>query len=428
MTFIKNADTLFITPQRKVILELVETAYESIQPHNVLQKNVVRNGDLLTISDQEFDLSAFERVFIVGFGKGSAGVCKIIEEKVGDKVHGGYVIDNVEEKFAKLEFTLGTHPLPSQQNIDFTKNVLEKLSGLSEKDLVIVVICGGGSAMFEAPHSVSLETLTGVSKALLASGATISEMNVIRKHLSGVKGGGFAKHLFPSRVVSLMFSDVPGNDIAVIASGPTVKDTTTMDDVKSILAKFTINDTVIKLTDFEDTVTDEKYFTNVTNFVMVSNMTALEAMQKKAGELGHTARIYSDKFQADAKVAGEELIRETADHEILLIGGETTVKVKGNGKGGRNQTLILAALPYIKQGTVIASFASDGTDFYYYAGAIGDNETLKKAEKLGLDAKALLDDDNSYEFFQKTGDGIYTDKLESNVSDLIIVAKLDDGR
>jgi len=425
MGFIKNTDILDSTPQRHLVLQLIEQAYESIKPQNVLEKNVVRNGDLLTISDQEFDLASFERVFIVGFGKGSSGVCKIIEEKLGDKLMSGYVIDNVEEKFTKIEFTLGTHPLPSQQNIDFTKHVLEKLDGLSEKDLVLVVICGGGSAMFEAPHSVSLETLTGLSKALLSSGATISEMNVLRKHLSRVKGGGFAKHLYPARVASLMFSDVPGNDIAVIASGPTVKDATTIDDVKSILAKFSIGEDVVKFADFQDTVTDEKYFANVSNFVMVSNMTALKAMQEKASALGETARIYSDKFQADAKVAGEALLRETNDGEILLVGGETTVKVTGKGKGGRNQTLVLAALPYVKDtNTLIASFASDGSDFYYFAGALGDQKTIDDALKLGLDAKAFLDDDNSYEFFEKTKDGIFTDKLESNVSDLMIVAKI----
>lgn len=424
MGFIKNFDALVTTPQRNIVLQLIESAFAAIQPHNVLQKNFLRNESLLTISDQQFDLSSYDRVFVVGFGKGSAGVCKIVEQTLGENLTGGYVIDNVEEKFQKLQFTLGTHPLPSQQNIDFTKNVLEKLSGLSEKDLVIVVICGGGSAMFEAPHTVSLETLTALSKALLSSGATISDMNVLRKHLSQVKGGGFAKHLYPAHVASLMFSDVPGNDMSVIASGPSVKDTTSMDDVKRTLETFKIDDTIVTLADFQDTVTDEKYFQNVSNFIMVSNMSALKAMQYKASELGFKARIYSDKFQADAKMAGEQLIRECGENEILLVGGETTVHVSGNGKGGRNQTLVLAALPFVDEKTLIASFASDGTDFYYFAGAIGDKETITKAAKLGLDAKAFLDDDNSYEFFEKVGDGIFTDKLESNVSDLMIVAKI----
>ncbi len=423
MGFIKNLDTLAKTPQRKIVLQLVEEALASIQAPTVLAKNFIRNENLLTISDQEFDLASYDRVFVVGFGKGSAGVCKIVEKTLEDKITGGFVIDNVEESFTKLEFSLGTHPLPSQQNIDFTKKVLDNMTNLGEKDLVIVVICGGGSAMFEAPHSVTLETLTGVSKALLASGATISEMNVIRKHLSRVKGGGFAKHLFPARIVSLLFSDVPGNDMSVIASGPTVKDTTTMDDVKSILSKFSIGEEVIKPTDFQDTVTDDKYFQNVCNFIMVSNMTALSAMQKKASALGLRPRIYSDHFQADAKAAGEQLIKEVQDGETLLVGGETTVKVKGHGKGGRNQTLVLAALPFVGDKTIICSFDSDGMDMYHFAGALGDKQTRETAQKLGLDEKTYLDDDNSYAFFEKVGDGIFTDKLESNVSDLIIVFK-----
>lgn len=424
MGFIKNTETLAKTPQRNVVLQLVEQALASIQPHTVLDTQVQRHGSLLTVVDQEIDLGAFNRVFVVGFGKGSAGVCKIVEEKLDDTLTGGYVIDNVAENFQKLQFTQGTHPLPSQQNIDFTKNVLEKMSGMSEKDLVIVVICGGGSAMFEAPHTVSLETLTALSKALLASGATISDMNILRKHLSRVKGGGFAKHLYPARVVSLMFSDVPGNDMSVIASGPTVKDSTTMDDVTRTLETFHIDEKIVTINDFEDTVTDDKYFVNVSNVIMVSNMTAIKAMQKKSGELGHTARIYSDHFQGNAKEVGEALIRETADGEILLVGGETTLKVKGKGKGGRNQTLVLAALPFVGENTVFCSFDSDGMDFYHFAGAIGDKVTLEKAKELGLDEKAYLDDDNSYEFFEKTGDGILTDKLASNVSDLMIVAKI----
>jgi len=424
MGFIQNADTLATTPQRKVVLQLIESAFAAIQPHHVLQKNFLRNDTLLTISDQQFDLSSYDRVFVVGFGKGSAGICKIIEEKLGEKLTGGYVIDNVEETFSKLEFTLGTHPLPSAQNIDFTENVLEKLSGLSEKDLVLVVICGGGSAMFEAPHSVSLETLTALSKALLSSGATISDMNILRKHLSRVKGGGFARHLYPARVASLMFSDVPGNDMSVIASGPTVKDTTSMRDAERTLETFHIDESIVTIADFQDTVTDDKYFANVSNFIMVSNMSALKAMQEKASELGHTARIYSDKFQGDAKLVGEQLLQETQTNEVLLVGGETTVKVTGNGKGGRNQTLVLAALPFVKDTSVICSFDSDGMDMYHFAGAIGDRETIANAQKLGLDAKTFLDDDNSYEFFKKVGDGILTDKLESNVSDLMIVAKI----
>nr|MBP9719459.1 DUF4147 domain-containing protein [Candidatus Levybacteria bacterium] len=168
MVFIKNTDTLSKTPQRKVVLQLIEAALSSIQAPTVLSKNFLRNENLLTISDQQFDLASFDRVFVVGFGKGSGEVCRIVEETLGEKLTGGYVIDNMEGTFRKLEFTQGTHPLPSQQNIDFTKNVLEKMTGLTEKDLVIVVICGGGSAMFEAPHTVSLETLTALSKALLA--------------------------------------------------------------------------------------------------------------------------------------------------------------------------------------------------------------------------------------------------------------------
>jgi glycerate-2-kinase len=165
------------------------------------------------------------------------------------------------------------------------------------------------------------------------------------------------------------------------------------------------------------------YFANVTNILIVSNLTALEAMQKKAQELGVTATIYSEKFQGNAKEAGKQLIDAAKSGEILLVGGETTVKVTGTGQGGRNQELVLAALASLDDKTILASFDSDGWDFFEYAGAIGDHLTMQKAKELGLDLQAFLDNDDSYGFFTKVDDGILTGKLESNVSDLMIVYK-----
>ncbi|MDE2025654.1 MAG: DUF4147 domain-containing protein [Patescibacteria group bacterium] len=424
MGVIKNFDQLATSPQRKVVLQLIEEAFASIQPSHVFNQHIQRNGDELTIQGQTFDLSQFEKVFVVGFGKGSSGICKLLEQVLGDRLTAGWDIDVVEETFAKIAYTKGTHPLPSDTNIFFTERVLDATRGLTEKDLVLVVVCGGGSAMFESPYKASLETLDAISTALLRSGATISEMNVIRKHVSKVKGGDFAKHLYPATVITLIFSDVPGSDLSVIASGPTVMDHTTLEEAMHIVDKYGLLTAVPNIHDLMmDLPHEDKYFTNVHNLLIVSNQTALQAMSEKAKALGFTPRIFSDKFQGDAKVVGKNLINECKDHEILLVGGETTVHVTGSGKGGRNQSLVVASLPYLHDDTVIASFDSDGQDFYYFTGAIADEHTLIKALALGLDPKSFLDDDNSYEFLQKVGDGIFTDKLESNVSDLMIVFK-----
>lgn len=333
MSFIKNYSSLGTNPLRELALTLVDVAFTSIQPHHVMDTHFVKEGDSLTILDKKVDLGAFQRVYVIAFGKGSAGIAQIVEKTLGEKLTDGYVIDTVEQQFEKLHFTLGTHPVPSEQNIEFTKNVLEKIKDLTEKDLVLVIICGGGSALFEAPVSLTLPEIANVNKELLKSGAEISEMNAIRKHLSRVKGGGLAKHLYPAHIVSLMFSDVPGNDMTVIASGPTVKDPTTMDNVREVIKKYSL--TSVKEENFTETPTEDTYFTNVSNIIMVSNQTALVAMKEKAKELGYKAVILTDRLQGDAKTIGKTLLSETKSKEILLAGGETTVKVTGNGRGGR---------------------------------------------------------------------------------------------
>ena len=425
MGFIKNYDQLASNDNRKLVLELIEAAYTSIQPKNVFDNHFSVKGNILKIQNKTFNLDDFEHIKLVGFGKGSAEMCRIIEHALGERLHEGFDIDVIDEhNLGKIKYTLGTHPLPSEENIEYTKKVLEYLKGADEKDLVLVVVCGGGSVLFEAPYKIDLSTLTKVNDALLDSGATITEMNVIRRHLSRVKGGGLAKIVYPSTVVSLLFSDVPGNDLSVIASGPTVRDHTSMTDVKKILDKYNLLDKVkIGNDDFQETPNDDKYFKKVHNILMVSNHTALDAMEKKARELGKNSFILTDRLQGDARALGKDLINQTPNGQILLAGGESTIKITGNGKGGRNQALVLSSLPHLKSSTVIASFGSDGWDYYKFAGAIADTETIKKAKSLGLDASEFLSDDNSYGFWEKIGEGIKTGKLESNVSDLFIVYK-----
>lgn len=423
MGYIKNYTELAITKERSLVLDLIEVALSSIQPENVLSKNFVLKEDLLKLNGDEINLKDYERIFLIGFGKGSAGFSKIIGRTLGEKLTKGFVIDTKRENFEKIEFTLGTHPLPSQENLDFTKNVLEKLNDLSEKDLVLIVICGGGSVMFELPN-VPLEKLIDVNQALLHSGATISEMNIIRKHLSRVKGGGLVKFLFPAKIVSLIFSDVPGNDLSVIASGTTVIDKTTVDDAWKVYDRFELTKLELSENDFTETPKDENIFSTTQNELMLSNLTALNAMKKKAESLKIKTEIYSDKFQSDAELAGPALIEKTKPRSILLTGGETTVKVMNKkGIGGRNQTVVLGGLYNLDKDTIIASFDSDGWDNSPACGAIGDFHSLEKAKALGINPQDFLNDNNSLVFFNNLRDAIITDRLPSNVSDLIIVYK-----
>src|SRR3989338_5875326 len=431
--FIKNFSEIAKTPERKIILELVEAALASIQPEEVFRTSVHRHGNILTIGDQEFDLDDFERVFILGFGKGSAENAKILENLISDKLTEGYVIDtsiperqaHARPRLEKLEFTKGTHPLPSETNFKFTQKVLERLSNLSEKDLVLVVICGGGSAMFVHPHTISLEQKIEVGKALLKSGANITEMNIVRKHLSDVKGGGLAQILYPATVATLIYSDVPGNDLSTIASGPITLDRTTIEDALHVIKKYNLEEELNLSKDaFVENPQDKKYFEKVHNVIVLSNQTALSAMQKQAKELGWHAKIFSDRFESEAKLAREKLISATHHGSILLVGGETTVHVgKNAGRGGRNQELVLAALKYVGREITIASVASDGWDNTENTGAIGDYKTAEQAIDLGVEPLKYLEANNSFEFFEKTNDAIITGRLPSNVSDLIVVLR-----
>ncbi len=418
---ITNFDQLAITPQRKTILDIIEAGFESLQPDVNFKKTVQFDNNILTILDQQYDLNTFDHVYLIGFGKGSSTNAKLLEDLLGEKLSEGYVIDTKEQEFKKIQFTLGTHPVVSQQNVDFTFKLMDRFSKMTERDLVLVVVCGGGSAMLEHPHSVSIEQKIEIEKALLKSGANIIEMNKIRQHLSDVKGGGLAQILYPATVATLIYSDVPGNDISYIASGPTVKDDTTIDDAMALVTKFNIPDITPEV--FINNPHDDKYFEKVRNHIVLSNLTALNKMKEIAEQNNLSATIFSDKFQGEARNASLELMSKQEGPGILFAGGETTVTAKGDGKGGRNQEATLSALINLPDNTLVCFFASDGWDNSEAAGAIADSETKRKATEQNVDLSGFLENNDSFTAFQQTKDAIMTGRLPSNVADLMIVWK-----
>ncbi len=418
---IKNFDELAITPQRRTLLEIVEAGLSAIQPEENFKNKVRLENNILTILDSNYDLNNFEQVYLLGFGKGSAKNAKLLEELLGDRLDEGYVIDTKDEDFKTIKFTQGTHPVVSRENVDFTFKVMDRFSKMTEKDLVLIVVCGGGSAMFEHPHSVSIEQKIEIEEILLKSGANIEEMNKIRQHLSDVKGGGLAQILYPATIASLIYSDVPGNDVTYIASGPTVKNSTTINDAMELIQKFDIPNYPREA--FIDNPHDDKYFEKVQNIVVLSNITALDAMKQKAEENGIQTNFFSEKLQGEARYSSTDLINQQQGPGMLLAGGETTVTAKGSGKGGRNQEAVLSALMNLPEKTLVCYIDSDGWDNSEAAGALCDAETIKKVEEQNLSPQEFLDNNDSYPFFQNIRDAIITDRLPSNVADLMIVWK-----
>jgi hypothetical protein len=274
------------------------------------------------------------------------------------------------------------------------------------------------------PHDMSCETLINITKTLTKKGADIFELNTVRKHFSEIQGGGLAKVCYPAQVVSLIFSDVLGNDLSMVASGPTVYDKTTVADAAKILLKYDVLKTCIPPDcQFLETPKHPKYFTKVKNVLVCSNLNALEAMREKAEELGFNAHIENTMLSGEASEVGKSLaLREPKAGSCILFGGETTVEIKGDGSGGRNQELALSALPYMQPNSSLISASSDGWDNTDHAGALVDQELLEKAKNLNLSPEEYLAKSDSYNFFKQARDGaLCTGRLGSNVSDLVIM-------
>jgi glycerate 2-kinase len=326
---IKNFKSLTLNKERKIALEIVEAGLSALDYEKIdFEKYIPGLGP-----DKSGKHPGNKNIYLLGFGKGSSKIADILRKKV--KFKEIYVID------VKGRYFKGTHPLPSRKNFLFTKKIIERFQGkLTKDDLVIVLVCGGGSAMLVYPK-INLKKYIQVNQELLKSGANIYEMNTIRKHLDLVKGGGLLKILYPAKVISFIFSDVPGNDLSYIASGPTVKDKTKIADALRIIKKYKLKS--VKKEDLIETPKEEKYFKNVRNILALSNLTALKVMKEKAESLGIKAKILTDNLKGDVKNVAKFLFQEIkkSKEKILIAGGETTVKVKGKGKGGRNQELVL---------------------------------------------------------------------------------------
>ncbi|MBU0999363.1 DUF4147 domain-containing protein [Patescibacteria group bacterium] len=419
INLIKNIDDLATTPNRKMALEVIEAGLEAISTEKIIQDKIKLENNILSVNGEGFDLNKFKNIKIIGFGKAAPLSAVILEEILGSRIKEGAVIGLEKINLNRIEAFWGTHPRPSGVNVPAGKKIYEIIKNSSEEDLIIVLVSGGGSALLCSGEE---EYMQGAKlyDNFLGSGKTITEMNTVRKHLSLFKGGGLAKIAYPATVISFIFSDVPGDVFADVASGPTYKDTTTIEDARKIIAENNLGEFNLIETPKED-----KYFEKVHNFVLVSNKTAVEAMVKKAEEFGLETKIVSTDLYDEVNEALKKIFSEqNTVNFVVLAAGEPKVAVpKNGGKGGRNLHMGLSVIKnkLIDNNSVFVSLASDGMDNSDVAGAIVDKNTIEKAEKLCLKADDYLTRFDSYNFFQKTSDLIKTGPTGANVSDLMIL-------
>lgn len=420
---IKNYDALATNPMRKDALDILEAGYEAILTKNVIRGAVTREGNTICIKDMNVCFDDYERIFFVGVGKCAVDAAEELEDIIGDNLTEGIVLDVKSGIFKKLTSRVGTHPYPTEQNVEAAKEIEAMLEKTTEKDLVLMVISGGGSSLLCLPHELKCESITKITKTLMDKGAPIRDINIVRKHFSEIQGGGLARMAYPATVVSLLFSDVPGNDIDTIASGPTVLDKSTKEEAEETLMKYNaFNLCEVPYCEILETPKDEKYFKNVYNILVVTNDMALEAMAKKADELEYGAVICSNCAEGEAREFGKKIASdEYAVRGCYLYGGETTVTIAGKGLGGRNQEVVLGAFPYLREGMLIVGAASDGWDNSDVAGAMSDKEFFDKAEEMKLYPEDFLKENNSYEFFKRAGGHIQTGRTGANVADFYFV-------
>ncbi len=421
---------------KKLLKDIFYSALKAVDPY----ESVLRYKEKIL---SEYQKGGYRRLYIAGFGKGAYYMGKAIEEGFGDLIEKGIVITKYghseKDALKKIDVFEAGHPVPDENGLNATKKIIDLLNDADEKTLVVCLISGGGSALYISPlDDISLKEKQETTKLLLKSGATINELNAVRKHLSKVKGGRTAEIAYPAKVISLILSDVIGDNLDVIASGPTAPDETTYDDALSVIEKYGLTESISqKVLDLfrkgrngvipDTPKKDSIMFEKVENIIIGSNKKALEAASKKALEAGLQTEIESSEITGEARTVGKWLAKKAKavkGSRCLISGGETTVTVKGGGIGGRNMELALA-FAIASEGTdgiTLLSAGTDGTDGPTdAAGAIVDGQTTLKAKGQGLDPEDFLMNNDSYSFFKKTRDLFITGPTGTNVMDIQIV-------
>jgi glycerate-2-kinase len=433
---VSNGATKIFQKKRRDALEILTAAVDAVDPYRVVAQ--VFQKKRLVLGSETRDLSHYDHVYVVGFGKASVPMAHAICDAI--PIVQGFVITNDPSATLScrgIEVVIGGHPLPDKGSIRGTEKILALLELCGEHDCVIIVISGGGSSLLCKPL-ISLDDLRTTTCLLQDSGADINELNVVRKHLSQVKGGKLVSHT-KAAVVSLVLSDVVSDHLSTIASGPTSPDPSTFSDAKTILLRHELWECVPRSvrTTIEEGIAGkisetpkegDPLFESVHHIIVASNQLACDHAVKKAQELGYEAILTSTTMTGEARHIGRDIVSKAKQHLpneniVFISGGETTVTIRGSGIGGRNQELILGCVKELA-GTqlVVASLGTDGIDGNSTAaGAVADGMTLSRAQYHRLDPSIFFKNNDTNSFFLALHDAIVTGPTGTNVMDIQVI-------
>lgn len=434
---------------RKDANDIFQASLKAVNPVAAVKRFLKLEDEKLVIANRSFAINDFENIYLIGFGKAAAAMARGVEEVIGHHLKGGIInvkYGHLDKLSSKIKINEAGHPVPDENGVTGTNEIVSLVQNCGEKDLVLCVISGGGSAIFPSPHEgITLQEKQETTRLLLSCGADITEINAIRKHISKVKGGQLARIVQPATLITLVLSDVIGDPLDSIASGPAAPDESTFEDCLEIIDKYNLSGKIPEAVErhltngahkkISDTPKEnDPAFLKTFNVIVGSNLQAVIAAKEKADQLGYHTLILSTFIEGETKdvarvhaAIAKEVIKTgnpIPPPACILSGGETTVTIKGEGLGGRNQEFVLAAALDIKQmrNVVILSAGTDGTDGPTdAAGAIADGETISRAESLGMNALHFLQNNDSYHFFEKLNDLIKTGPTNTNVMDLRVV-------
>lgn len=446
---IENAKSKLNRKGRRLALDALEASLKAADPRNIIKSKVTLKDNTLKIGQYIFDLNKFRHIHVVGGGKASRKMAEALESIITDRISSGIVnipYDSGPSKTCRIKFQKASHPIPDDAGMKGAKEMLDLVSQAGENELILCLISGGGSSLMPIPRGeITLNDKQQATDALLKSGATINEINTVRKHISNFKGGWLAKKAYPATIVNLILSDVIGDPVDFIASGPTVPDSTTFGEAAKILMRYDLwksmpQSVKMVLTDGQKGLIEEtpkrgdKVFKKVHNLIVGNNRSATLAAYNKLQNAGLHSLFLTSFLEGEARHAGIMLASIAEEVEAsgnpmpkpcgIVAGGETTVTVVDDGKGGRNQEIALSAALKISgmNGVVVASLSTDGVDGPTdAAGALADGKTIDRAQEKRLNARSFLANNDSYSFFSELNDLIFTGLTETNVSDVSII-------